>query len=90
MKRIPLNNSFAEFLYTSAGILFCGFALKSFLIPNHFFDGGVTGISLIVNKLFGIDLSLLIILFNLPILIINFFGSFKSLVLKTANRAAQC
>jgi uncharacterized membrane-anchored protein YitT (DUF2179 family) len=34
-------------IYTVAGILFCGFALKFFLVPNQFFDGGVTGISLL-------------------------------------------
>ncbi|MBI3235859.1 MAG: YitT family protein [Bacteroidetes bacterium] len=36
------------------------------MIPNHFLDGGVTGVSLFFHELFHINLSLLLIVFNLP------------------------
>ena len=74
----------SDWLMIALGAVTASFGIKGFLEPNMVYDGGVTGISLIVNKLFGIDLSLLIILLNLPILLVNFFGSFKSLVLKTS------
>ena len=31
-----------DILLTLTGVLFAGYALKGFLVPNHFFDGGVT------------------------------------------------
>jgi len=48
------------------GISSACIGLKGFLIPNHFLDGGVTGISLLINRLVGWDISLLIVVFNIP------------------------
>ncbi len=48
------------------GIALALFALKGFMIPNHFLDGGVTGVSLFFHELFHIKLSLLLIIFNAP------------------------
>lgn len=45
--------------------------LKSFLLPNHFLDGGAMGVSLILQFFSGWDLSLLIILVNLPFIILG-------------------
>ncbi|MEJ7692008.1 YitT family protein, partial [Daejeonella sp.] len=57
MKQILLPLWLTELLYTLAGILFCGFALKSFLVPNQFFDGGVTGISLLIHELYHVNIA---------------------------------
>lgn len=54
------------------GIISAGFGLKGFLLPNGFIDGGVTGISLLINHEFGIPLSLLIILINIPFIILGY------------------
>ena len=51
--------------YIVAEILICGFALKSFLIPNNFFDGGVTGISLLISELYHINIAYVIISANI-------------------------
>jgi uncharacterized membrane-anchored protein YitT (DUF2179 family) len=63
--------SFSDIIYTITGILFAGFALKSFLVPNHFLDGGVTGVSLLFHELYHIPLSLLLILINIPFFILG-------------------
>lgn len=55
------------------GVLAAGFAMKGFLVPNHFFDGGVTGISLLLHHVFHIDLSFLTVVLNLPLIITSFF-----------------
>ncbi|HWR99257.1 MAG TPA: HD domain-containing protein, partial [Prolixibacteraceae bacterium] len=34
---------FQDILQMVFGVLFAGYALKGFLVPNHFFDGGITG-----------------------------------------------
>src|SRR5215203_3363504 len=55
-----------------AGVLSAGFGLKGFLIQNGFIDGGITGISLLTNSQVQIPLSLLIIVFNLPFLLLGY------------------
>ena len=62
-----------DVLYTVTGILFCGFALKSFLVPNHFFDGGVTGISLLLHELYHWNIGFVIVLANIPLIILGGF-----------------
>jgi len=64
-------------------VVMASVGLKGFLLPNQFLDGGVTGISLIVNAVTGIDLSLLIIMLNIPFVIwgykqINRYFALKS------------
>ena len=55
-------------LGNTIGIVLIIFALKGFMIPNHFLDGGILGISLLIHELYHIDLSLLLIFGNLPLL----------------------
>lgn len=54
------------------GVLSAGFGLKGFLMPNGFIDGGVMGISLLTNHQTNIPLSILIVLFNAPFLILGY------------------
>jgi len=53
------------------GVLSAGFGLKGFLMPNHFIDGGVTGISLLINAKTKFPLALSIIVLNIPFLLIG-------------------
>src|SRR5690606_30349001 len=55
------------------GITIAAGALNIFLVPNHFFDGGITGISLLTHEIYGYDLGLIIPLFNLPLIILSYF-----------------
>lgn len=57
---------FRRALGLAAGAAVYSAGLNLFLIPNHIIDGGVTGISLLVQALTGIPFSVLIILLNLP------------------------
>lgn len=50
---------------TIGAIIYSG-GLNLFLIPNHIIDGGVTGISLLVQALTGVPFSVLIVVLNLP------------------------
>jgi uncharacterized membrane-anchored protein YitT (DUF2179 family) len=47
------------------------FCLKGFLLPNHFIDGGVTGISLLINAKTYFPLSALIILIDIPFVLLG-------------------
>lgn len=60
-----------DILYCIAGIAFSGFALKSFLVPNHFLDGGVTGMSLLIHEFTEFNLALIILMANIPFIIVG-------------------
>jgi uncharacterized membrane-anchored protein YitT (DUF2179 family) len=62
--------------------------LKCFLLPNEYLDGGVTGISLLVNFATGFDISLLIILINLPFIYIGWRQMGQSFAIKTSLAVA--
>lgn len=70
--RIALRQSLVSFLFISLGVLSAGFGLRGFLLPNKFIDGGVTGISLLVNLKTAIDVSILIVVINIPFLILAY------------------
>ncbi len=64
--------SFSAITYTVLGVASAVVALQGFMIPNHFLDGGVTGISILIEEIFDIHISLLLIVFNIPFLIIGY------------------
>jgi uncharacterized membrane-anchored protein YitT (DUF2179 family) len=70
--RKRLLTYFSDFFLLLLGVVSAGFGLKGFLIPNGFIDGGVMGISLLTESQTTISLSVLIILFNLPFLLLGY------------------
>ncbi|WP_426670359.1 YitT family protein [Mucilaginibacter sp. McL0603] len=71
--KYPIIAHVKDAAYIISGILICGFALKCFLVPNAFFDGGVTGISLLIHELYHIDIALVIVIANIPFIIMGIF-----------------
>ena len=60
-----------EFLMCAVGAVIAAFAIEEFLAPNTILDGGVVGISMMINALSGFSLSVLTILINIPFVIIG-------------------
>jgi len=83
MKKLQLPAWLQDTVYVVAGILFCGFALKSFLVPNSFFDGGVTGISLLLHELYHLNIAYVIVIANIPFIIMGAFQINKTYAVKT-------
>jgi uncharacterized membrane-anchored protein YitT (DUF2179 family) len=54
------------------GVVLSTVAIKGFMIPNHFMDGGVSGISILIHEIFHFPVSLLIVLLNLPFIFIGY------------------
>ncbi|QDW26401.1 YitT family protein [Pedobacter sp. KBS0701] len=73
-----------EILLIIAGVTSACFGLKSFLMPSHFIDGGVTGISLLLSTLTGWNLSYLIAIINIPFVILGYRQIGKGFAIKTA------
>jgi uncharacterized membrane-anchored protein YitT (DUF2179 family) len=83
MKSIQLPHWITDITYTILGILFCGFALKGFLVPNKFFDGGVTGISLLLHELYHFNIAYVIVIVNLPFIIMGAYQVNRAFAVKT-------
>nr|WP_240793884.1 YitT family protein [Antarcticibacterium arcticum] len=50
--------SLSSMAYTILGVFSALIALQGFMIPNHFLDGGITGISILMEEVFHIPLAL--------------------------------
>ncbi len=83
MKSVQISQIVTDTLSTIIGILFCGFALKGFLVPNQFFDGGVTGISLLIHEIYHINIAYVIIVANLPLIIMAGFQVNRNFAIRT-------
>lgn len=82
-KPLTFMQHFRTVLLMISGITCATIGLKGFLLPNGFLDGGVTGISLLVSRKTGLDLSILIFLINLPFIFIGSRQVSRSFALKT-------
>ncbi|QEK51492.1 YitT family protein [Pedobacter aquae] len=72
-----------ESLFIILGISSAAFGLKSFLLPNHFLDGGAMGISLMLNILGGIPLSIWVVLVNIPFVLLGSKQISRAFAIKT-------
>ncbi|MGN6399245.1 MAG: YitT family protein [Flavisolibacter sp.] len=84
-----IRKHFRDALTMLLGVISAGFGLRGFLIPNGLIDGGVTGISLLTNRETAISVSILIIIYNIPFLLLGYKQiskgfSFKSIITITA------
>jgi len=72
-----------EYLQIALGVLLASIGLKAFLLPNGFLDGGVTGIAILLNTQFDINISLVLLLLSIPFLVLAYFTISKYMVLKS-------
>jgi uncharacterized membrane-anchored protein YitT (DUF2179 family)/HD superfamily phosphodiesterase len=70
-------------LYILSGVIITAIAIKLFLIPNKFFEGGVVGISLLISEVFHIKLNYLLLLINLPLIIFSYYMTGLQFAFKT-------
>ncbi len=74
---------FIDLIFITIGAGLAAFALEEFLVPNLILDGGVNGVSIILNNLTGISLSIFIICLNIPFLILGMKTMGKEFLVKT-------
>lgn len=61
-----------SYVLLTLGAIISALALECFLIPNTILDGGITGISIILFKLFTIPVSLLVLVLNIPFVFVGY------------------
>lgn len=80
---VEITHELTDVFYLLLGVVSASFGLRGFLMPNRFIDGGVTGISLMVNELADIPFPLLLVCFNLPFLALAYFSIGKRFAVKS-------
>ena len=65
---IYLKNTFL----ITVGAVSAGMGIKGFLLSSRFIDGGVTGISMLLNDIFGTPIYVFLIVINFPFIILGY------------------
>jgi uncharacterized membrane-anchored protein YitT (DUF2179 family) len=76
-------NEIKSYVLIVLAILSAGMGIKGYLLSSHFIDGGVTGISMLLDYIFDWPISLLIPLINLPFIILAYFQLGLKFAIKT-------
>lgn len=73
-KKTPLQMLWDYVMITVASFVYA-VSVSLFLDPNSLAPGGITGIAIILNRLFGIETGTWMLLINIPILLIGIWNS---------------
>lgn len=73
------KNLFLILLGTALAVL----AMKGFMIPNRFMDGGITGISILLHEIFHINISFLVIILNVVFIYLGYKRIGKTFAVQT-------
>jgi uncharacterized membrane-anchored protein YitT (DUF2179 family) len=83
VNRLNLKDSLTDYAFILVGILSINFALKGLLVPNHFFDGGITGLSILLHEKYHFDIDITIVALNLPLILVGYKLIGKKFFFKT-------
>ena len=71
-KKKKVLKEIQQIIMITIGAIIAALGLELFLVPNNILDGGVIGLSIIAAELTGIQMSIFLIILNLPFLYIGF------------------
>ena len=60
-----------DYLWLATGAFVAALGIDCFLLPNHFIDGGVTGVSMLLTQKTGVPLAVFLVLLNGPFVLIG-------------------
>ncbi|MEP7143855.1 MAG: YitT family protein [Ferruginibacter sp.] len=72
-----------NFLHIVIGTGLAVLAMKGFMIPNRFMDGGITGISILLHEIFHINISILVIVLNVLFIYLGYRRIGKTFAVQT-------
>lgn len=61
-----MKNVIIRLFFLAFGAFIAGFGLEGFLIPNNMIDGGIVGISIMLNYITKLNLGVIILILNTP------------------------
>lgn len=74
---------FKNLFQTVVGCGLAVLAMRGFMIPNHFLDGGITGISILLHEIFHLNISLLSVVLNIPFIYLGYKRIGKTFAIQT-------
>lgn len=88
-QRLTWGQLIQKGFFLTLGAFIAGFALECFLVPNKIIDGGIVGISMMINYLTSLNLGLLLVIINLPFICLAFTKLGKLFVIQTFYAVAM-
>ena len=64
-KKKVIQTEIINFVMITLGAVIAAFSIEDFLAPNHIYDGGIVGVSMIVASFTGFKLSILTRIFSI-------------------------
>jgi uncharacterized membrane-anchored protein YitT (DUF2179 family) len=74
----------AQLIVTILGVACAVFAMRGFMMPNALMDGGVTGVSILIYEIYHVNISMLIIGFNLVFIYLGYKHIGKTFAVQTS------
>ncbi|QRG65909.1 YitT family protein [Brevibacillus choshinensis] len=71
-KKLTIRNIVKRGIFITIGAIIMAYGLEAVLIPNNIIDGGVTGLSMILSHVTSINLSLFLVILNLPFFFLGY------------------
>ena len=78
------NSEIKNALFIIAGVFSAAFGLESFLLSSKFIDGGVTGVSMLLARVFHLPLPVLLLVINLPFIALGYKQLGRRFALRSA------
>ncbi len=72
-----------KYLMIFVGAVIAAFGLEEFLIPNNVIDGGIVGISIMLETITGMSLGVFLVLLNIPFLFMGYKQIGKNFAIAT-------
>ena len=83
-KKASIVKILTRFFFITLGAILMAVALEYFLVPNSVTDGGITGISIMLSHITGMQLGIFIFVINLPFLYIGYKQIGKTFTISSA------
>ena len=80
----PILRELRNDVSITLGVLSAGMGINGFLLSSHFIDGGVTGVSMLLSKVFGLPLWALILVINLPFVALGYRQIGRAFAIRSA------
>ena len=68
-----LKTHIKDYIIITIASFFYGLAISQFLDPNDIAPGGVSGLSMIINRIIDIEVGTIILMINIPILLLGLY-----------------
>ncbi|MGX6441778.1 YitT family protein [Neobacillus sp. K501] len=82
-RKLPLSRIILRTIMITLGAILMAVGLEIFLVPNKVIDGGVTGISIMLSHVTGIQLGIFLFLLNLPFVYLGYKQMGKTFAIST-------